>query len=113
MNKARGWMEVVTDVVDLFFDAIASKKGLELLDEIATLLELPDPLPDVDGLKADDGQGVPVAQPESELDKFQRILEANANVIGLTEIKEGEEPKRLTHKDILALRRAKEAKAAK
>lgn len=50
----RIWTEILGDLFALVWNAIRTPKGIELLDELAQVLGLPDVFPNVDGLQSDD-----------------------------------------------------------
>lgn len=54
MNKPRAWLEIFRDIINLMLSALATPAGLELLDELGQVLDLPDVFPNVDGLQSDD-----------------------------------------------------------
>jgi hypothetical protein len=59
----RIWTEIVTDLLALLWNALKSEKGIELLDELAQALNIPDPFPDVQGFS---GGPAPTTQPTSQ-----------------------------------------------
>lgn len=50
----RAFTEILSDIGALWWAAMQTEKGIELMDELATVLGLPDIFPNVDGLEADD-----------------------------------------------------------
>ena len=70
------WLEIVTDLFALLSNAFNSPKGLELLDEIAQALGLPDVFPEVDGYQGDNKKGQTRANTddeEMEMDSFTTV----------------------------------------
>lgn len=61
----RAFTEIIGDIGALMWTALKTDKGIELLDELATVLGLPDAFPNVDGLEADDAANPsPVEMPQ-------------------------------------------------
>lgn len=102
-TKTRGWLEVLTDGWTLIMTAVSSPKGLELLDEIADLLDLPfDPLPNVDGLSFED-DAPKNATDAAVLNAMHQAGAVNVQV----DPAQPNTAKAPTHAEILARRRAK------
>lgn len=88
-TKSRGILEVLKDVFFLVWMALMSPKGIELIDEIFDLLDLPDPFPDVNGLSFEDDEPTepltprqPSAAGEAATLRFSEQPQGNQAVTG-------------------------------